>query len=371
MEAPPGGEGSCNVTLMSAALWVVLTATAGEEGAPRVMTLEPVGDSSTASSAAIADAAFDEAPPPPRVNEDARVKHFLGALAGGVVGFGATMAMMPLADAGCGGFFGFGGCLTAGHVVAGMLVPLLTLGGAWLGFELMGGDGGLITPSLALLPAAVVGLLLMNVARDAGAESGLQLLPYVIASGVLLAGGAAIALDQRAHTLNALGAGKSAARAAPGRVALTSLVSGLTLAGGALVTGIIASACRDALCAAVDFGVGTILGAGAMAAVWGVHRAMGGRGGFGAALVGFGLGAAMALGAVGLYAGSQGFTFNPARNTGSAIVLVEVSTVAALFAPMLALEFSHTAAVEASMPGIALSAAPTNGGGMVGAAMRF
>lgn len=357
------------MTLTSAVLCVLVLGAGGDEvgagrGAePAVLTLTP--------TATPADAVrFDELPPPPKVADDQRLKRFLGALAGGVVGFGATMAMMPLADGGCFGFTA--GCTTAGHAVAGMLSPVLTMVGAWAGFQLLGGDGGVLTPVAALLPAALLGMLLMNVARDAGAQTGVQLLPYVVATGLVLAGGSAIALDQRARTLDALGAASEWGRANPGRVALASLVSVLTLGGGAFLTALVGSVCRDAACLPLPIVVGAVMTGASAAATWGVHRGLDGRGTYGATLLGLVIGSAFSFGLAALFGASQsGFTFNPVRNTGSTLVLAEAIGFAALFAAPLALELSHTAAVEGSLPKVSLSAGPTRGGGMVGASMRF
>ena len=104
----------------------------------------------TPSKASTPAMSFDALPAPPKASDDARVKRFLGALAGGVVGLGGAMALMPLGDAtGC-----FGGpCVSFLHGLVGVFAPLLSLGGAWLGYEIMGGDGGLLTPAIALPPA--------------------------------------------------------------------------------------------------------------------------------------------------------------------------------------------------------------------------
>ena len=51
--------------------------------------------------------------------------------------------------------------------------------------------------------------------------------------------------------------------------------------------------------------------------------------------------------------------------------VVGLGAMAGLFVPLLALEWSHTNALEASLPKFVFSAAPTPNGGMVGASMRF
>jgi hypothetical protein len=313
---------------------------------------------------------FDELPPVVVIEDDQRVKRFLGALTGGVVGLGASLALMPIGDSvGC-----FGGpCVSFIHGMLGTLAPLLAVGGAWLGFELMGGDGGLVTPAVALGPALLIGLVLSNVARETNADTALALLPYVIASGAFLVGGAALALDARARQLNGLGGAASWGKATAGRVAMTSLVSLLSGGGAALVSGLLFAIGQFSALGPVLLVVGALSGlVGTAAATWGVHRAMNGRGSFGSALLGLSVGATLFLGALGLYAGSVGgFSFNPVRDTASVLMMIELGVAAALFAPTLALEFSHTSTIEASLPKFTIGAAPTANGGMVAAGMRF
>lgn len=112
---------------------------------------------------------------------------------------------------------------------------------------------------------------------------------------------------------------------------------------------------------------------GVAAAGWGVHRAMNGRGSYLSSLTGLGLGWVVTMGGLGLYALSQGgFTsFSPIRNTAGLLMLIELGVASALFAPTLALEWSHTNAVEASLPKFSFGAAPIAQGGMVSAGMRF
>lgn len=313
---------------------------------------------------------FDALPALPKTSDDARVKRFLGALTGGVVGLGASLALMPLGDGtGC-----FGGpCVSFVHGLVGTFAPLLALGGAWLGFELMGGDGGLLTPSLALGPALLVALALLSVARDMDSNTALSLMPYLIASGAFLAGGAALALDLRARQLSLLGGAAGWAKAPPGRVALTALVTALTATATGFVTALLVAVAQFSalgpILGIISAATGTL---GVAAAGWGVHRAMGGRGTFLSALAGLGVGWVVTLAGAGLYALSQGgFTFSPIRNTSGVVMLVELGIASAVFAPTLALEWSHSNAIEASLPTFSFSAAPINQGGMVAASMRF
>ena len=313
---------------------------------------------------------FDALPPPPHPSDDARVKRFLGAFTGGVVGLGASLALMPLGDSlGC---FG-GSCVSFLHGLVGTFAPLLALGGAWLGFEIMGGDGGLLTPALALAPAFLLALALLSVARDMDAQSTLSMMPYVIASGVFLAGGAALALDLRARQVSALGGAAGWGKASPGRVAVTALITALTgTATGFLTALAVSLGSFSALGPILGILVAATGTVGVAAAAWGVHRAMNGRGSFLSALTGLGIGWAVALAGVGLYAASQGgISFNPVRSTAGIVMLVELGVAAAVFSPVLAMEWSHTSAVEASLPQFSFSAAPLPQGGMVGATMRF
>jgi hypothetical protein len=336
---------------------------------PTETRLKPMSAKATNSAVA-----FDALPPLPQITDDARVKRFLGALTGGVVGLGASLALMPLGDSvGC-----FGGpCVSFVHGLLGTFAPLLALGGAWLGFEIMGGDGGLLTPSVALGPAILIALALLGVAEQMDAQSSLAMMPYLIASGMFLAGGAALALDLRARHLNSLGGARTWAMAPPGRVAITALVTALTSVGTGLLTALLVTS-------GFGFGggaIGPVLGVlaaatgtvGVAAAAWGVHRAMNGRGSFLSALVGLGLGWLVTIGGIGLFAISQGgFTgFSPVRNTAGTVLVVELGIASAVIAPVLALEWSHSNAVEESLPTFSFSAAPTSQGGMVSAGMRF
>lgn len=353
------------MTLTSVVLCLVVMGAGADEG-------EDEAPRKGAVIAAPEDAVkFDELPPPPKIDEDRRVKRFLGALAGGAVGFGGALAMTPLGDAGCGSPV-FGPCFSGGHAAIAIATPLVTMLGAWIGFRLAGGEGGLATPMVAMLPAGILALLLSVVANQARADTGIQMLPYTVAAGLALIGGSALALEQREETVEELGAAAQWGQATAGRVTLEALVSGLTMGTGALLTGFLASRCFDTACVMLALTSAGVLSLGSVAATWGVHRAMGGRGSFAAGLVGLGLGAAFSFGAIGVYAATGGgLAFNPLRNTGGAIVLVEMISIAALFAPLLALEFSHTALVKASLPKFSLSAAPTAGGGVVGASFRF
>ena len=346
----------------------VLTGSVGEKWSdePTATDLQP-----SASKAPEGAVNFDALPSVPHTSDDARVKRFLGALSGGVVGLGAALAFMPLGDstAGC-----FGGtCLSFLHGFIGALAPLLALGGAWLGFELLGGDGGLVTPAIALAPAVLLALALSSVARDTDANTALALMPYLITSGLFLAGGAALALDLRARQLSSLGGASGWAMASPGRVAVSVLVTALAGSGAGLVAVLLTALANFTVIGPILAVVGAVTGTfGTAAAAWGVHHAMNGRGSFLSALGGLSLAWVVALAGTGLFALAQGsFSFSLVRNTGGALLLTELGIAAAVLGPMLALEWSHTNAVEASLPTFSFGVAPTPQGGMLSAGMRF
>lgn len=316
---------------------------------------------------------FDALPAPPRVSDDARVQRFLGAFAGGVVGLAAGFALMPLGD-NTGFCFPAAGCVTAVHGIAGTLAPLLSLTGAFLGYQMLGGSGSLLTTAAAMAPAVVIALTLLAIAAETRATTALELAPYMVAAGVFLAGGAALALDFRGQQLESLGGASSWGGASAGRVALTSLVSLLTVASSVVLTGLSAALCRSAECFALPVGVGVALSLASAATVYGVHRSLNGRGSFAAVLIGMGTALAASGAATGLFIATQGgfgATFSPVRSTSALILLMELALVSGIFFPMLALEWSHTANVKSALPSFTVGAAPLREGGMVSAALRF
>lgn len=363
--------------MVTVALCLLLSAT----DKPAVTTL--VMDPPAANHAAL----FDQEPPQapsPSMAEDGRLKRFLGALSGGVVGLAAGLALMPAGDAttfcGVGPFAPPGGCVGGFHIMSGILAPLLSVTGAFLGYQLMGGEGSLLTAAAAMVPAVLVAMTLLAVAAEAGAMTTLELAPYFVASSAVLVGGAALALDLRGSQLSQLGGAASWGGAASGRVGLSSLVSLLTVGASVAGTTLVgvatcSGAGSPAFCVPFSAAVGAGLGALSALAVYGVHQALGGRGTLTAAMLGMGVALAMS-GAIfgGFFAAAGGpFTtnFSQVRNTSGAILMTEALVIAGTFFPMLALEWSHTNAVKSSLPGISFSAAPVREGGMVAAAMRF
>ena len=365
----PEGKKERHVTLTATVICLALASAVGEDPSEPKSSDKPVATDLKPRKAPASAVNFDALPPVPHTSDDVRVKRFLGALSGGVVGLGASLALMPLGDSGC-----FSGpCVSFLHGLVGTFAPLLALGGAWLGFELMGGDGGLLTPSIALAPALLVALALSSVARDTNANTALALMPYLITSGVFLAGGAALALDLRARQVSSLGGASGWATASPGRVAVTTLVAALAGTGAALVSALLFSLGNYTAIGPILLVVGAATGTlGTAAAAWGVHRAMNGRGSFLSALGGLGLAWVVTFGGAGLFALSQGgFSFSPIRSVAGGLLLAELGVACAVLVPTLALEWSHTNAIEASLPRFSFGAAPTSQGGMISASMKF
>ncbi len=316
---------------------------------------------------------FDALPPQPQVSDDARVQRFLGAFAGGVVGLAAGLSLMPLGDASafC---FPAGSCVSAVHGMFGAFAPLLSLTGAFLGYQLMGGSGSLLTTAVAMAPAVLIALTLLSIAAEAGASTALEFAPYMVGAGVFLAAGAALSLDLRAQQLNSLGGASSWGGASAGRVALTSLVSLLTVGSSVALTALTAALCRSAECVALPVTVGAVLSLAAAASVFGVHRALNGRGNFAAVLLGMGTALAVSGAATGLFITAQGGfggAFSPVRSTSATVLLLELAFISGIFFPMLALEWSHSANVKSALPSFTMGAAPLREGGMVSAALRF
>lgn len=316
-----------------------------------------------------------EPAPAPRVQvgDDARVKRFLGALAGGAVGFGAAMAFMPLGDLSC--FPGGGACFNTIHGLAAALAPFLAMGGAWLGYELLGGDGGLLVPSFSLAPAAVLTLALLGIGAMNGATTLAQLVPYLAGSVAFLLGLTAYMLDWRQAKVEALGSLKRAGSASVGRVAAEVALSGIVAVAGSIFTAFVAAMCRSTECAVAAGALGVASAASTALAAWGVHGALDGRGSIGAAFLGLGAAALTSLVAVPLYiavAGRSGFFFSPIFSTESAIVVSTAVLGSVLFLPALFLEHSHTESVgEADDVKWTVGAAPMPGGGMLSAGARF
>ncbi len=301
-----------------------------------------------------------------KVNDDARVGRFVGALAGGLVGAAATMALLPLGDDAT--------PFSAVHGFLSALAPLLTMTGAFVGYQIMGGDGAFAVTSAAMLPAGLaLVLLLLTVPPELNSVRGL--LPQVLTGLVLLAAGSALALDLRQRQLERLGSARQAGSASAGRVAAEAALGALAVsAAAALVGGVVALGGS----AALGIGFGIVLGAGglagAAAASWGVHAALRGKGSYGAALGGLVVGAvggALVAFVGALNSSSRGGVFGPASILAT-IAALEVPAITAMMFSALGLELSHTTAVgEESAASVTVGGAPMPGGAMLAAGVRF
>jgi hypothetical protein len=356
------------VPVMLPTLVLCAVLSAGQDTPAADATLTPAAPASTANAAPADAVKFDELPDvAPRAGDDARVKRFLGAFAGGLVGFGAMMALVPAAEPAftCMGF----GCGPSGwQLLLGALAPVASLTAAWATFSLLGGDAGVLTSWAAYLPAALAGFFLLNVMRDVDATSSVARLPFLFATAFFLAGGAAIALDVRARQLDGLGSARRWGGADVGRVALTSLISVVSVAGAGLLSGLL-----GALNPFLGIAAGFVQSVGVAAATWGVHKAMRGKGSFAAALAGVGLAGSAVFAMVGLYLLSLNgaFTFDPVRNSVGPMLLTQGAIVAALVIPTMALEVGHSLTVESSLPRVSVGAAPLRAGAMVSAGLTF
>lgn len=353
--------------MVTVALCLLLTAAPEEAG--REVSLLPTTAVPAANN-------FDSLPPPPQVSDDRRVQQFVGALAGGVVGMGAGFALVGASDAFPTGCFPAGSCINFFHGLAGTLTPLLALVGAFSGFQIMGGDGSLLTTAVAMAPAALIGLMLITIAIEAGAVTPLEFMPYALGAGAFLIGGAALSLHLRSVQLSSLGGATSWGDASAGRAALTAIVSLITVGASVALTSLLGAALVYTLQGAgvaIAATAGVALSVASAFTIFGTHRALKGRGSVAAAFTGLGVALAASGAALTLYIvnnSASGFTSSlPATSSG--ILMVELAVIAGTFFPMLALEWSHTNAVKASLPGISFGAAPMREGGMVSASLRF
>lgn len=316
---------------------------------------------------------FDALPAAPSSSDDARVKQFLGAFIGGAIGIGAGLALAPIGDGGC--FTGFS-CFNFGHAVSISAGILLGATGAWVGHRLMGGTAGFGATWLGVMPGLLVGAATFAVMNAMGAQTVVDLLPAIIASGVMLAGGSALALHLRSTQLDALGSAAPWSEASGSRFALETLVHVLALSGSTALT-VASTALLIYSGAAGVVGVGLIGGGLALATAattFAVHRAMGGRGSFGSAVLGFLVAASVIGTTVATFALSgalSGFGSSAAVSGAGITMMVVGSAAVGLFVPTAALEWSHSERSASALPKLSFGAAPVQGGGMMSAALTF
>ena len=356
--------------LSTVALWLVVSASgdvpAADAAPPAPLQRTPVdAAAATPSSEAFNFDTFED-PVAPKVADDARIKQFLGALAGGAVGFGAVMAFVPLTQLPAAPFCTT--CITPGSGILSALAPVAGVLGAWGGHALMGGRAGPLAPFAALAPALLAALAMTVLASEMELTTVIAHVPLLVGAGAILAGGAAFALDARARSLGALGAASSLGSASAVRSAMTVLVASLTTAGAGLLS-VLAGVLNPILGVTAGF----LQSVGVAAATWGTHKALNGRGTFLAALAGVGLAGVVAASALGMVVLAQSsFRFGSVLSSTAAIVIgMEAAIAAGMFIPTLALDLSHTQSVQDALPRIQFTAAPVNQGAMVGAMARF
>jgi hypothetical protein len=303
-----------------------------------------------------------------KVNDEARVKRFVGALAGGLVGAAATMAWLPLGDA--------PGAFVISPVQAALtfLTPLMALTGAFLGYQVMGGDGGLVTSWASILPAGLaLSLLLFTVPPELGSVAAFM--PQVATGVVLLAAVSALALDLRERQLGVLGSRRAEGSAPGARVAAEGLLTLVSLA-ASIFQAALGIAFAGSLEGRIVLGVGlgALGAAGTALTTWAVHRSVNGKGSLLASALGLFLGA----GGGALAATLTLFAVAPSSRLGSSLgtlgplIAIAVPTLAATMTSTLAIEWSHTNAVGSDdTASLSFGAAPTAGGAMVAAGLRF
>lgn len=294
-------------------------------------------------------------------------KRFVGALLGGAIGAALPLIPGALATNGCPALAPCPGW----SLVAGVTAPLLSVVGASLGYSLMGGE-----PSVGAALAGMIGGL--------AAAAALQLLDLVLSSqptsrprwpAIVAASGLAVslsvlAMESRSDALE--GAPFIASPAS--RVVLTALSLVGILGIESLTVGLLATASGGGVLAAVI--VVASLGVTPLVPI-AVHRALGGKGSFGAGYLGWAASLAVAGIAVGgIVAGASSlFRPDPALISVFAISITGGSLAAALGVPLF-LEWSHgnTLLEEAeNAPAVKaqLSVVPVSGGAMAGLSGTF
>lgn len=314
------------------------------------------------------------APAPAPDRGDARVRRFLGALLGGAVGVGVPIALAPAFPCTT-GFGGTSSCLSTGHLALAFASPLLGLVGSVAGYVAAGGQASAAGLG-ALFPAALTTMAVMVAMTQMDPTLVRSWLPGVIAGASVLALTSALFLtwreDQVASASAAAGvdAGAGRVRVAATVAASTAIaVAGATAAiGGAL-------ACRGGCSGTVAVAISSVLLVGHAFAVFGVHRALGGRAPAWAPLLSLvvdGLGFGLLMAAVWLPTSSTSGFSEGARNNLAAFTAGAAIVTGLSVTPMLILEALHTRAVEAEAASrVRVGVAPMPGGGVVSAGLSW
>ena len=294
-------------------------------------------------------------------------KRFVGALLGGAVGAALPLIPGALATTECPALAPCPGW----SVVAGVAAPLLSVLGASLGYSLMGGE-----PSVGAALAGMIGGLAMAAALQlldlalSGQPTSRPRWPSIVAASGLAVSLSVLAMESRSDALES-----APFIASPSsRVVLTSLALVGTLGIEALLVGLSASSFGGGILATVI--VVASLGVTPLVPI-AVHRALGGKGSFGAGYLGWVASLAVAgLSAAGIAAGASSlFRPDPALISVFAISITGGSLAAALGVPLF-LEWSHgNTLLEESenAPAVKaqLSVVPVSGGAMAGLSGTF
>lgn len=296
---------------------------------------------------------------------------FVGALVGGAALAASTAIPAGLTAGTTCPFPGF--CpIGAGTIMLTVLTPVASLTGASVGSAFFGGSApvgaGIAGLTGGLTAGAVVLLLavLANPPSFLGPTSSIPSWPVLVGASALALGLQTLAMDAREDALEA-----HPELAVPaGRFALETVANVLTIVTGGFLTVLMASASAF-LGAALTIGLAGALLAVAPLVPWAIHRAMDGRGGLGAAYLGWlgSLGIA-ALGTLGTVLGVNGLGTDP-RGVGLAVFSMSAAVMAGSFGVPLALEYGHGLAVLNDLEGPSVSVAPIRGGALGSVALRF
>jgi hypothetical protein len=358
-------------------LVVLVSLGAGAGDVPPARTLEADGQRAIDEAAGLRGDDW-AAPGGPAQNaltlaDDARVKRFVGALAGGIVGAGLAMALMPLGDVGVTSC-AFCSTVTPLHGFFGVLAPLLAMTGAFTGWQVMGGDGAFASTAAALLPASLVTALLLLIVPADQSRIG-SALPELLTGLVMLSAFSALVLDWRQNQLEALGQHRDEASAPGLRVAAEVGMNVLGLATTTALVAVLASTVAvggGVAGIALTVALGAVGVVGTALATWGVHRGLHGQGSFASSLLGLLVGAALGGGVALVAALGSGTHSGADFSTIETVLAVEVAAVSVLASSALALEFSHTSILgERAGVSVQVGGAPVAGGAMLAAGLRF
>jgi hypothetical protein len=309
-------------------------------------------------SLALNQAPIESAFPVNTVTNASRVERFAGAFIGGLAGLAASAAILPLTET-C----GFSPC--TGSVFVLFFAPLLMSAGSSAGFSIMGGSAGFATSMGGLSLGLGLSSLVYLLGRANGQSTNAQLAPYLL-GGMLMANAiAAAAMVFREESVIIDGDIDFSASAA--RVAVSALVNTLAIASSAFLTvGAIALAGSGPAILPVAFSVTALLVLATAATDFAIHRAMGGKGTFWAALGGVLVAGILAILPAFAFSSSFGST-TLASNSGIVNALI-AGGLAGVFLPTLFLEMHDTAVRRQK---ISVGIAPIQQGGMVSASLQF